>query len=57
MNRKGKYKKKAQAKLEKESRYFSYDYDKLDNVYFFRFSQRERSIDDVLERRHANDEK
>ena len=30
------------AKSEKSSRYFSYDYDKLNNVYFFRFSQRRR---------------
>ena len=28
------------AKSSKRSRYFSYDYDKLDNVYFFCFSQR-----------------
>ena len=52
MNGKGKYKietitiqeadkKKVQAKSAKRSRYFSiYDYDKLDNVYFFCFLKR-----------------
>ena len=32
------------------SQYFSYDYDKLNNVYSFCFSRRRSSIDDVIER-------
>ena len=51
MNRKGKYKIENKAKSVEKPRYFSiYDYDKLDNVYLFRFSKRRNSIEEVAEK-------